>query len=136
MQKTEHYQLNQYEPTDSFLRTNFNEDNVKIDVALSAKCEVVFGTYMGDGEPIRDISLGFMPKAILTFRENGIGGSDYRRYGGLSFPGHPIYHEGAVKSPILTVTETGFQVYFKLGSDGSEAGSNYPKAKFHYIAFR
>ena len=34
MQKTQNYQLNQYEPQDSFLRADFNADNQKIDTAL------------------------------------------------------------------------------------------------------
>ena len=33
---TEHYQLNQWEPGDKVLRTEFNEDNAKIDGALAA----------------------------------------------------------------------------------------------------
>ena len=34
--KTQNYQLNQWEATDNFLRTDFNEDNGKIDSALKA----------------------------------------------------------------------------------------------------
>ena len=34
--KTQHYQLNQWEAEDKVLRTEFNEDNQKIDGALSA----------------------------------------------------------------------------------------------------
>ena len=34
--KTPNYQLNQWEATDNFLRTDFNEDNRKIDSALKA----------------------------------------------------------------------------------------------------
>ena len=34
-QKTEHYELNQWLPTDQVLRTDFNADNAKIDAALA-----------------------------------------------------------------------------------------------------
>ena len=34
--KTQHYHLNQWEAEDAVLRTEFNEDNQKIDGALSA----------------------------------------------------------------------------------------------------
>ncbi len=34
MKKTQHYALNQYDPEDNFLRTNFNADNAKLDTAL------------------------------------------------------------------------------------------------------
>ena len=36
MTKTEHYHLNQWEPADRVLMTDFNEDNRKIDEALGA----------------------------------------------------------------------------------------------------
>ena len=36
---TAHYQLHQWEPEDSFLRTDFNEDHAKIDGALGGKAE-------------------------------------------------------------------------------------------------
>lgn len=39
MTKTEHYQLNQWEPTDKLSRTDFNADNAAIDAALAAKAE-------------------------------------------------------------------------------------------------
>ena len=34
---TAHYQLHQWEPEDSFLRTDFNEDFAKIDGALGGR---------------------------------------------------------------------------------------------------
>ena len=78
---TAHYQLHQWEPEDSFLRTDFNEDFAKIDGALGGKAEqsavdtlaeqvagksvLVTGSYTGDGEASRTIELGFSPKAVL-----------------------------------------------------------------------
>ena len=38
---TEHYQLNQWEPEDKVLRTDFNADNLKIDGALAAQAEEI-----------------------------------------------------------------------------------------------
>ena len=35
MTKTEHYQLNQWDPSDQVKRTDFNEDNAKIEAALA-----------------------------------------------------------------------------------------------------
>ena len=62
---TANYQLNQWEPTDRILCTDFNADNAKIDAALKAaadlaasaqaaaagsgNCQIVTGTYTGDG---------------------------------------------------------------------------------------
>ena len=36
---TEHYELNQWEPTDQVLRTDFNADNAKLDAALTDLAE-------------------------------------------------------------------------------------------------
>ena len=67
---TEHYELSQWLSTDQVLRTDFNEDNVKVDAALadladevSSKADteallqlqvtipkLVVGTYVGNGE--------------------------------------------------------------------------------------
>ena len=62
---TTNYQLNQWEATDQVLRTDFNEDNAKIDAALAGlavrdmeleaaiaqkgNCQLVYGTYTGTG---------------------------------------------------------------------------------------
>lgn len=48
---TEHYQLNQWEPEDKVLRTDFNADNLKIDGALAARnCQLYLLPYTGTGE--------------------------------------------------------------------------------------
>ena len=47
MQQTENYALNQWDPEDRILRTNFNADNAKIDEAIAAvrdACPVVKST--------------------------------------------------------------------------------------------
>ena len=41
---TEHYELNQWEPTDQVLRTDFNADNAKVDAVLAGLAEDVSGT--------------------------------------------------------------------------------------------
>jgi len=63
---TEHYNLCQWEPTDQFVRTDFNEDNAKIDAALHGlseaatehsnllqrcgNCQIYTTTYIGNGQ--------------------------------------------------------------------------------------
>lgn len=52
---TEHYGLCQWEATDQVLRTEFNEDNAKIDAALEGlksicNCQFYFQSYIGTGE--------------------------------------------------------------------------------------
>ena len=48
-QSTPHYGLHQWEPEDSFLREDFNQDLARIDTALAKKTELVMGSYTGDG---------------------------------------------------------------------------------------
>lgn len=83
MTKTEHYQLNQWDADDAVVRTDFNDDNSKIDAGLHACSELLTeqaqniqtlssnilktatGTFIGDGTSNRVISLGFTPKFVL-----------------------------------------------------------------------
>ena len=73
-QYTPHYGLHQWEPEDSFLREDFNQDLARIDTALAekadaalleGKCGIVTGTYTGDDTLEREIQLGFRPRAVL-----------------------------------------------------------------------
>ena len=43
MTKTQHYQLNQWDPEDRILRVDFNSDNAAIDAALKANADAVAG---------------------------------------------------------------------------------------------
>lgn len=84
MNRTTNYNLCQWEADDKVQRTDFNEDNAKIDEALSAKAEtsalaalaaqvaelsqerVVIGSYIGDGTNDRVIRLPFKPKIVVV----------------------------------------------------------------------
>lgn len=48
---TTNHALNLWEPTDAFLREEFNENFDKIDAAIAVcgNCKIVFGDYWGDG---------------------------------------------------------------------------------------
>ena len=71
-QYTPHYGLHQWEPEDSFLREDFNQDLARIDTALeelqeaaAEKSVLVYGSYRGNnGTQI--IELGFRPRALLV----------------------------------------------------------------------
>ena len=43
MTKTQHYQLNQWDPEDRILRVEFNGDNAAIDAALKANADATAG---------------------------------------------------------------------------------------------
>ncbi|OUQ82727.1 hypothetical protein [Flavonifractor sp. An10] len=74
---TTNYQLHQWEASDDFLRTDFNEDFAKIDAGIKSaadaaagaastaagKARIVTGSYTGNGSS-KTVSLGFRPKAL------------------------------------------------------------------------
>ena len=48
--QTTNYQLNQWEPTDQVLRTDFNADNAKIDAALKANADAAQALQSGKAD--------------------------------------------------------------------------------------
>ena len=117
---TTNYQLCQWEATDKVLRTDFNQDNQKIDAALAAHdgelaaladC-MVFGEYTGDGTADRAINLGFKPRVLIL--SGSWGYADYTFAILTLFFGpyvHTLRHDTAsAGSTHATLTETGFQL--------------------------
>ena len=73
---SEHYQLLQWEGSDPFLRTDFNEDLKKIDAALAAAKTgpaCVTGNYSGYGAEVT-VALGFRPSFLVISPINRSGG--------------------------------------------------------------
>lgn len=123
--KTENYQLNQWEPSDSFLRSDFNEDNARLDAALAQKCEAFFGSYTGDGTAQRVIPLGFTPRAVLVKQPgndlNYGSTEELKRLIAVAVQGVP--------GNVLNVVEGGFQII----NHGHVNGKN---TLYVYFAFR
>ena len=160
---TPNFNLCQWEATDKVLRTDFNQDNQKIDAALSAhdtalagkvssgelaalaqrttalasRPALVTGTYTGDGTASRTISLGFTPKAVLVMPATGHMSDAYLgyRYGGLALDQSPVTTSWSSEAgdPVLNITEGGFQVYYDHSED---IFSNQEDTLYHYIALR
>ena len=151
--KTQHYQLNQWEPEDDFLRTDFNEDNAKIDAALAAhdaaiagktdkaataslqalaaqKCRILFGSFEGDEAADRMIPLGATPKAVLLALEQG---QIYRypdTHGGLALEGSPLKTDKNFVA--AEIVENGFRLHCNTAKS---AYVNRQGSVYHYIAF-
>ncbi|WP_297240727.1 hypothetical protein [uncultured Flavonifractor sp.] len=115
------------------LRNEFNGNLEKTNAALETvralaakKTEIVFGSYVGDGELYRTINLGFTIKWVFVYpaREDGLNSQS-----GLAAPGFPSQSEGAY-FPVV-VLGTSFQVCCE-GSGGSF--TNFINKKFNYIA--
>ena len=151
--KTTHYQLNQWEAEDRVLRTEFNQDNAKLDSALTQAAQeraelqaaipkIVTGTYTGNGAASRTITVGFTPKAVLVCTISGLmytpSGSGYV-YGGLALEGHPVQKAKAEGSSVtnynaLEIVDNGFRVYCIQLNEYSAVYCNYNGTSYHYIA--
>ena len=156
---TEHFSLNQWQADDQVKRTDFNEDNAKIDAALNdlsgglaekattAALEtvskklaampcLVTGTYTGDGTDSRLISLGFQPKALLGMIEEGYSARPYTDdyYGGLALPGKPVCLQTSYGTNyILTIESKGFRVYYNRDR---YILSNQKDTNYYYLAWK
>lgn len=130
---TPYYGLCQWQPEDKFMRTEFNQDNAKVEGALrqlqSGKCEVVFGTYTGNGAATQTIHLGFTPKAVLLENVSGMRLTNAGILGGLILPGKPLASGSATGG---TIVANGFTVYYTQ----YYSCTNQKNDVFYYIAFR
>jgi len=154
--QTSNYHLNQWEPEDKVLRTEFNGDNQKIENALTGLAagkasaselaavaatvpKIVTGTYTGDGAAQRTIELGFRPKAVLLFHENGYTCyyfDGHNCYGGLILDGIPLILDNAQGRRICAeITDGGFGVRYYLDTSRHlNAFTNSNGQVYHYIA--
>lgn len=160
---TENYGLCQWEATDQVLRTEFNEDNAKVDEALKGTADVaqaaqvlaqaayspenspfVVGSYTGDGTAKRKIELGFTPKGILVLSEDGrttTTGSYNFYYGGLAVSGKNVASsQTGITAWIsgetaLAVTDNGFFVS-EAANDHILISSNSIGKNYNYLAVR
>ena len=134
MNYTTNYQLNQWAKSDRVLMEDFNRDNEKIDAALGTIPKIIAGTYQGDGNDNREITLGVRPKGVLVCTEYGIMWTPSAAYGGLALRDAPIKAQtntGMIYD-LVTITDTGF----KLRQPGnSYIQGNASNTVYHYIAF-
>ena len=158
--KTTNYQLNQWEAEDKVLRTEFNQDNLKIDQALHGKADqealtalqglvaqkadsadleelrgssvqIAAGAYTGDGAASRLISLPFTPKAVYLCDKRG------RTY--ASGANLTSYYYGGLAVTGYPVMAGGSALVtleeggFRVAQGGSCA-ANEQDTLFHYLA--
>lgn len=86
---------------------------------IAQKCEVYIGTYTGDGAAERIISLGFTPKAIFLFNNNGSttfnNSGTFYIYGGFATSQIPVcFSYDDVNYPALEIVNGGFKVYYTI----------------------
>lgn len=145
--QTTNYKLNQWAAEDKVLRTDFNQDNARLDTALESlatkeemaqKAEVVVGSYTGDGAASRTISLGFRPKAVYVCKNDGTtkditNAPDQWHYGGLAVDGSSLVVGG---KNILSVAAKGFTVYWDNPGTSVQVLTNVSGVVYHYFAIK
>ena len=137
--KTQNYQLNQWEAEDRVLRTDFNADNAKIDEALAGIPKVTFGSYIGDGALSRTIPLPFTPNMVYLCRHDGpafttITGGTYDGvyyWGGIALRNAPVV---TATETVLEIVENGFKVCSTTRSSPDIICSNENREEFRYFA--
>ena len=149
--QTSNFQLSQWEANDEVLRADFNEDNLKIETALTAvkavtdkayttdSAPVVFGWYQGDGAAQRKIEVGFTPKAVFLCSQTGHINTN-SAYGGLAIQGHAMarhdnddFAQWAEGETPLAICDGGFYVGFHLDEG---VRTNQQRINYLYQAFR
>ena len=90
---------------------------------IGSKCEVVFGSYTGDGEASRFISLGFTPKALICAHSDGTIINGNRIQGGIILP---------ATSGGLTIETNGFRALYS----SDRFWTNRSNHQYYYIAFK
>ena len=108
--------------------------------ALAAKCEIVFGTYVGDGALSQQIDLGFRPKAVYVCRCDGStrlrsDTGEIAHYGGLAVNGGAAYTEYNY-STIIAINDTGFSVFYSTTTSAAVVRANENGHKYFYIVFK
>ena len=121
--------------SDSYLQNQINTHSMQI----AGKCEIVLGTYTGDGSKERFINLGFTPKAIYSVPFGGRVSDNSRWYGGFAMQNYPVINTNGNRT-VLQIETNGFRVFndgdqMRVNSSNGDDCSNTPLT-YYYIAFR
>lgn len=159
---TSNYNLNQWEPEDKVIRTEFNEDNQKIDTALGELAanvggkadqsdleavssqltslsatvpKLAYGTYSGNNASSRTISVGFTPKVVFVFSAQGA--TLLYLSSMYAYWGGMAYQGVSVRSKggstVLSIVSGGFKVYF-LENGNDRIYTNLSGETYYYFA--
>ena len=102
---------------------------------ISSKAKFTFGTYTGNGESSRKISLPFTPSAVFLFSKSGATTTSTGYHaGGLAVSGSSVSVKvSSTNRNILSITSYGFNVSYYY-SDYTTINSNEDGLKLMYVA--
>ena len=137
---TPNYNLSQWESEDKVLRTDFNEDNAKIDAALKALQGAVDihgmvkaeGTYIGV-YPSYTANVGFQPSMVIIVVDKVVGDPVGRSQLAVIFTRRFAFSIGTTTGASIRSTSD-----FKINSNGFTVGQEYSYNTFsyHYLAIK
>ncbi len=97
---------------------------------VAQKCEILLGTYTGNGAESQMIPLGFTPKAVLVLHGGTRVADTNFGYGGLAFADTPAAYSSYV---CVTVVKNGFTVRYH---HNTYVHANMNGEKYTYLAFK
>ena len=104
-----------------------------VESAVAEKCEIVFGSYTGDGTQIRTIDLGFTPKWVLLFDKYGYSTTGGLCHGGLATQDCPLENPNNLDPPCLTIVNGGIRLNAgNSGNNNSQVNKN--RLRYQYLA--
>ena len=108
--------------------------DANLQTQINAKCEMVCGSYVGNGTMNRLIHLGRTPKAVLVMTNDGrmYFENMHGTYGGLAVTGSPIIYQ-TPEQQALVIVSNGFQV--TMGGSYNCLLTNLNAQVYNYIAF-
>ena len=95
--------------------------------------KIVVGTYQGDNQNTRFISLGFTPKMVFVIPNHAELVNTGRRRGGLALEGSPCQDSNR---KVVEIVTGGFNVFYTGTSYTSDIMANYDGFTYHYFAVR
>ena len=108
--------------------------DANLQTQINAKCEMVCGSYVGNGTMNRLIHLGRTPKAALVMTNTGMMylANVHGTYGGLAVPDSPVIYTNP-EQPAVAIVANGFQV--SSSEPSSALSANLTDTRYNYIAF-
>ena len=103
------------------------------DMEVSKKCEILAGTYTGDGADTHIVELGFQPSALLVMEHGYLWNyGNGEAHGAFAYPGQPSRYMGNnYYEPALEILDNGFRVTNSERTQMNASGNVYA-----YLAFR
>lgn len=113
MTYTENHHLPTWEKSDRVMMDTFNDMTAALDTALKTNADaiaaigIVTGSYTGNATYPREIDLGFQPKLVLLYTQQGRTEHNSWVYGGIIMRGRVL---GLEQYPVAELTANGFRL--------------------------